>query len=120
MTQAEVTVFFLALAVLLALARILGEMAVRLRQPSVLGEILAGILLGPTVLGALAPEWSAALFPEQGAFPVALEGVTSLAIALFLLVAGMEVDLSTVWRQGRAATSETDSASRTSHDVSAS
>jgi len=76
---------------------------VRLRQPSVLGEILAGILLGPTVLGALAPEWSAALFPEQGAFPVALEGVTSLAIALFLLVAGMEVDLSTVWRQGRAA-----------------
>lgn len=103
MPHLEATQFFLALGVILATARILGELAVRLRQPAVLGEILAGILLGPTVFGALAPEWCNALFPQTGAFPIALDGVTSLSIALFLLVAGMEVDLSTVWRQGRTA-----------------
>jgi Kef-type K+ transport system membrane component KefB len=58
LTSHEVTVMFLALGILLATARILGEVAKHWHQPAVVGEILAGILLGPTVLGALAPEWS--------------------------------------------------------------
>jgi len=103
LTHHEVTVMFLSLGILLALALCLGEMAKRCRQPAVLGEILAGILLGPTVLGALAPEWSNVLFAVQGKNAVVLEGLTTLAIALFLLVAGMEVNLSTMWRQGKAA-----------------
>lgn len=105
LTHHELTMFFLAIGILLACARGLGELASRYRQPAVLGEILAGILLGPTVFGTLAPEWSAALFPSEGGFPIAMDGITALAIALFLLVAGMEVDLSTVFRQGIAALS---------------
>lgn len=103
MSHADVMSFLLSLGVLLACARILGELARRWNQPAVLGEILAGILLGPTVFGALAPAMSAKLFPAEGPAAVALEGFTTLAITLFLLVAGMEVDLSTVWRQGRSA-----------------
>jgi Kef-type K+ transport system membrane component KefB/mannitol/fructose-specific phosphotransferase system IIA component (Ntr-type) len=103
LTSYEITVMFLALGILLATARVFAEVAQRWHQPAVLGEIIAGMLLGPTVLGALAPEWSTWLFPMQGNNALVLEGLTTLAIALFLLVAGMEVDLSTMWRQGKAA-----------------
>ncbi len=99
----DITIFLLAVAVLLATARLLGELAQRWSQPAVLGEIVAGMLLGPTVLGALLPELHDKLFPSEGQVAVALHGISTLAITLFLLVAGMEVDLSTVWRQGKAA-----------------
>jgi len=101
----EITAFLLSLAILLASARLLGEIAKRLNQPAVLGEILAGILLGPTLLGAVAPATSDFLFPLQGGGALAREGLMVLAITLFLLVAGMEVNLSSVWRQGRIALS---------------
>lgn len=99
----DVAILLLGIGVLLGFARLLGELALRLHQPAVLGELFAGILLGPTLLGAMVPEWTAAIFPDEGAVAVAFDGLTTLAITLFLLVAGMEVDLSTVWRQGRAA-----------------
>ena len=97
----DITVMFLSLGVLLGAARILGELARRMRQPAVLGELLAGVLLGPTVLGSLAPAFSAFLFPAQGANAIARDTIATLAIVLFLMVAGMEVDLSTVWKQGK-------------------
>jgi len=101
----EVTVLLLALAVLLGAARLLGELARRLRQPAVIGEILAGIILGPTVLGALLPGASVALFPREGPLALVMHGLTTVAITLFLLVAGMEVDLGTIWRRRLAAVS---------------
>jgi Kef-type K+ transport system membrane component KefB len=76
-------------------------MAQRWHQPAVLGELLAGVLLGPTILGSLAPSLSGYLFPQQGVNAIALDSIATLAIALFLLVAGMEVNLSTAWKQGR-------------------
>lgn len=103
LTSYEITVMFVALGTLLAVARCLGEVAKRYHQPAVVGEILAGVLLGPTVLGALAPDWSAWLFPTAGPNALVLDSFATLAIALFLLVAGMEVELSTMWRQGKTA-----------------
>lgn len=109
MSHTDLIRLLLALAVLLGSARLLGEIARRLGQPSVLGEMLAGILLGPTVLGAWSPgaiEYLFAIRPDGVAIAgasvhVALQALTSIAIVLFLLVAGMEVDLSTMFRQGR-------------------
>lgn len=103
LSHADITTFFFSLAILLGLARFLGELARRFNQPTVLGELVAGILLGPTVLGTLRPEWVATLFPETGNVQIGLEALTTLSITLFLLVAGMEVDLSMAWRQGRTA-----------------
>jgi Kef-type K+ transport system membrane component KefB/mannitol/fructose-specific phosphotransferase system IIA component (Ntr-type) len=103
LTAHEIAALFLALGLLLATARGLGELAQRYNLPSVLGEISAGILWGPTIFGALAPDWHTFLFPRTGGGALAFDGLTTLAIVLFLLVAGMEVDLSTVWRQGKAA-----------------
>jgi Kef-type K+ transport system membrane component KefB/mannitol/fructose-specific phosphotransferase system IIA component len=97
----QITVLFLGLGLLLASARVLGEAAQRFKQPAVLGELLAGILLGPTVFGHIAPELSSLIFPAKGPNAVALNTISNVAIVLFLMVAGIEVDLSTVWRQGK-------------------
>lgn len=103
LSQSQVLVMLLSFGVLLGTARLLGELALKLHQPAVLGELLAGVLLGPTVLGYLAPAGQAWLFPASGANALALNAITTLAVVLFLLVAGMEVDLSILWRQGRVA-----------------
>jgi Kef-type K+ transport system membrane component KefB len=58
LTHAENIIMFLMMPTLILLARVLGEIAQRYHQPAVLGEILAGILLGPTLFGVLAPEWN--------------------------------------------------------------
>jgi Kef-type K+ transport system membrane component KefB/mannitol/fructose-specific phosphotransferase system IIA component (Ntr-type) len=105
MSSSEVALLLLGLAVLLAAARALGELFRRFEQPAILGEILAGVLLGPTVLGRVWPEFGLRLFPAEGPLALASSGISIVAITLFLLVAGMEVDLSTVWRQGRSAVS---------------
>ncbi|MBX3321529.1 MAG: cation:proton antiporter [Phycisphaeraceae bacterium] len=102
-SHTDVAALFLAVAVLLGCARIAAEIAQLMRQPAVLGEILAGILLGPTVFGALMPEAQSWLFPQSGAVANGLEALSIIAISLFLLVAGMEIDLSMVWRQGKNA-----------------
>ncbi len=99
----DITMILLALGVLLLSARILGELAKRFNLPSVIGEILAGIMLGPTLLGWVAPAVGSALFPLRGDVALVLDGLTTLSIVLFLLVAGIEIDLRTVWRQKRAA-----------------
>lgn len=101
MTQGDFVVLLVAIGVLLALARLLGEVLRRFNLPSVLGEIIAGILLGPTVLGMLAPGLQAQLFPAAGPVHVTLTALAELAVVLFLFVAGMEVDLSTMWERGR-------------------
>jgi K+:H+ antiporter len=100
----QVAVTLLSLGILLAAARIMGEIVGRFGQPQVLGEILAGMLLGPTVFGRLAPETAAMLFPDQGGIAFFFDGLITLAITLFLLVAGMAVDLTSIWRQGKTAT----------------
>lgn len=99
----EMVLLLVALGVLLGSARFLGELARKLHLPSVLGEILAGVLLGKTLLGRVAPDLGASLFPTEGPLAVALDAFSSIAIALFLLVAGLEVDLSMMLRKGKLA-----------------
>ena len=94
---------FFALAVLLGAAKLAGEIMHRLGQPSILGEISAGILLGPTVLGYFRPQWYAALFPSTGPIPIVLETVATLGVVFFLLAAGLETSLRSILRQGRSA-----------------
>lgn len=101
----QIIVFLISISVMLLAAKLLGELFIKLKQPAIIGEILAGIILGPTILGLLSPgifEW---LFPPQNEINIALEGITSLAVIMLLLVSGMEVDLSIVLKQGKVAIS---------------
>jgi Kef-type K+ transport system membrane component KefB/mannitol/fructose-specific phosphotransferase system IIA component (Ntr-type) len=99
----EVMTMFISLAVLLGAAKLAGEIMQKLDQPSVLGEIMAGILLGPTVLGHFKPGLYSFVFPSTGNLPIVLETVTTLGVVFFLLTAGLEIDLRSIFRQGRSA-----------------
>jgi Kef-type K+ transport system membrane component KefB/mannitol/fructose-specific phosphotransferase system IIA component (Ntr-type) len=99
----EVMSIFLALAALLASAKVAGELVKKFDQPSVLGEIIAGILLGPTVLGHYNPATYNLLFPRTGPVALVLDGVTAISVVFFLLTAGIEIDLASIFRQGKSA-----------------
>ncbi|HEX2983018.1 MAG TPA: cation:proton antiporter, partial [Ignavibacteriales bacterium] len=83
--------------------RLLAEAFIKFNQPAIVGEILAGIVLGPTVLGALFPDVQAFIFPPTPSLEIALDSITTMAVALLLLVAGLEVDLALVIKEGRRA-----------------
>lgn len=97
---ASVAVFIAQIVVLLSAGRLIGELLQRVGQPSVTGQILAGVLLGPSVLGALAPGLWHSLFPAAPEQKAMLDGVSQLGILLLLLLTGMETDLA-VFRNAR-------------------
>ncbi len=102
MRESDAFVFLLSLAVLLTGARLLGELARRVGFPLVVGEIGAGILLGPTVFGRIASGAHKWLF-TSGAPQTMLGGYTTVAVVLLLAVAGLEVDLAVVVRHRKTA-----------------
>ena len=97
---ASVAVFIAQLVVLLTVGRLAGELMQRVGQPAVTEQILAGVLLGPSVLGALAPLLWHGLFPSVAQQQAMLDAVSHLGILLLLLLTGMETDLS-VFREAR-------------------
>ena len=98
MHQDPILLFLVQVAVVLALARILGELFRAVRQPPLAGEILAGLILGQTVLGHLSPELFQWLFPIDE-LQDAMFGVTAqLGILFLLLVVGLEVNVASAWK----------------------
>ncbi|SDC82654.1 transporter, CPA2 family [Variovorax sp. CF079] len=85
----SLTLLFLQLTVILVTARTCGLVLRAFGQPMVIGEMAAGILLGPVVFGALFPQWHQQLFP-----PASLPGLSSLAtvgVVLFMFIVGAEL-----------------------------
>src|SRR6476646_4783184 len=93
------------IVLLIVVGRLLGEGMLRLGQPAVMGQLIAGILLGPSVLGALWPEAQHFLFPKAPEQKAMLDGLAQFGILLLLLLAGMETELSLVRGVRRAAIS---------------
>jgi Kef-type K+ transport system membrane component KefB len=98
-TEQDFALLLFQLFTLLSLALGLGELFRRLGQPTVIGEILAGVLLGPSILGVVAPQISAALF--QGPQTQLLGSLAWLGSVFLLLVAGTEVNLATLIQERR-------------------
>jgi Kef-type K+ transport system membrane component KefB/nucleotide-binding universal stress UspA family protein len=90
---------------LILVGRLLGEAMQRVGQPAVMGQLIGGLVLGPSVLGALWPAAQHALFPPDAAQKAMLDGVAQVGVLLLLLLTGMETDLKLVRRIGRAAVS---------------
>ncbi|MCE5277482.1 MAG: cation:proton antiporter [Planctomycetaceae bacterium] len=99
----NIFIFLVQLSLLLSIARGLGYICQRFGQPSLLGEILTGVILGPTLLGHLAPSVHAFIFPRDPIQFAMIDTVAWIGILLMLLAAGMEVDVSVAWRQRREA-----------------
>src|SRR5215472_3322229 len=97
------TLFVAQIVVLLLVGRLLGEAMQRVGQPAVMGQLLAGVVLGPSVFGLIWPEAQHALFPAGREQKAMLEAVSELGILMLLLLTGMETDLKLVRKAKRSA-----------------
>ena len=93
----------LQLTTMLAVALLFGEVMRRLRQPAVVGEMIGGIVLGPTIFGWMAPSLFEWLFLSSANVTVVREAATKLGMLFFLFYAGLEVNLSDLKTLGRQA-----------------
>jgi len=95
--------FIAQLALLLLVGRLMGEAVQRIGQPSVMGQLIGGLLLGPSFFGLLWPSAQHAIFPADPVQKGMLDAVSELGVLMLLLLTGMETDLQMVRRVGRAA-----------------
>lgn len=98
-SESHILVFLIQIAVLLGLARGMGELFRRKGQPTITAEILVGVLLGVTVLGRFLPQLHGYLFPPDPVQNNMLDTFAWIGILFFMLDAGLDTNLATAWRQ---------------------
>ncbi len=96
-------VFIAELGLLLLVGRLAGELAQRIGQPAIIGQLIGGLLLGPSVFGLLWPAAQHAVFPGTAEQKGMINAVSQLGVLMLLLLTGMETDLQLVKRVGAAA-----------------
>lgn len=99
----SVELLFAQIVILILVGRGLGELMQRVGQPAVIGQLLGGLLLGPSILGVFAPSAEQALFPAAPEQKAMLDAIAQVGILLLLLLTGMETDLQLVRKVGRPA-----------------
>jgi Kef-type K+ transport system membrane component KefB/nucleotide-binding universal stress UspA family protein len=97
--------FLAQIVVLMLSGRLLGEAMLRIGQPAVMGQLLAGVILGPSLFGLIWPDLQHTLFPSTPAQKSMLDAISHFGILLLLLLTGMETDLKLVRKVGAAAIS---------------
>jgi Kef-type K+ transport system membrane component KefB len=97
----QLLVFLLQVGVLLVLAILLGRLAGRFGLPAIVGELAAGMLLGPSLFGWLAPGVSGWLLPARADQMHLLDAVGQIAVILLVGLTAVEMDLGLVRRRGR-------------------
>jgi Kef-type K+ transport system membrane component KefB len=100
MDQHHLILLFLQLCAMLAVALVFGQSARRLHFPAVLGELGGGIMLGPTVFGALWPGAYAWIFPPDDLAAAGRESIIKIGMLFFLFASGLEVNLAHLQRRG--------------------
>ncbi|MBG9378493.1 cation:proton antiporter [Panacibacter sp. DH6] len=94
-------VLLLQIIVIVTAVRIFGWLFSKIGQPAVVGEIVAGVVLGPSVLGACMPDVSQFVFPASSMGN--LQFISQVGLILFMFVIGLELDISIIRRQARSA-----------------
>jgi K+:H+ antiporter len=89
------------IATILIVARLMGWLFRKLHQPAVIGEMVAGILLGPSLFGWVAPAVSITLFPPESLG--SLNSLSQIGLLLFMFLVGLELDLKQLREMGRTA-----------------
>lgn len=94
--------FIAQILALMIVGRLLGEAMLRMGQPAVMGQLIAGLLLGPSLFGLVLPELQLHLFPKNPEQKAMIDAISQFGILLLLLLTGMETDLKLVRQTGRA------------------
>src|SRR5215216_192253 len=105
LNASEVLHFLIIVSVILLFARVLGELCRKFKQPAIIGEILAGIILGPSALASVFPNLFNEIFVSEPRAYGAFDGLASVGIILLMFIAGFEVDLKQIRANGKQAIS---------------
>jgi Kef-type K+ transport system membrane component KefB len=97
----DILLLLLQVCVILGVARLVGWLFKKMHQPQVVGEMVAGILLGPSLLGLVAPRLSAALFPPDSLGY--LSALSQIGLVLFMFLVGLELEGKLLRNQGEVA-----------------
>lgn len=100
--ESHILIFLIQVFILLVAAKLFGLLCQRRGIPALAGEILAGIILGPTIFGRVLPSLQTAIFPNDPIQATMLETIAWLGVLFLLLATGFEVRISTVWKQSKA------------------
>ena len=87
--------------IILIVARILGSLMRKIKQPAVIGEMIAGIILGPSLAGKYLPGFSDSIFPASSLMNI--QYLSQIGLILFMFIVGMELDLSKIKQKSRQA-----------------
>src|SRR5271170_3501452 len=96
--QNPILLLIVQVGLILGLSRLLGLLVIRLHQPQVVGEMLAGLMLGPSLFGWLFPRAAAMVFPTAS-IPY-LNVLSQLGVIYFLFLVGLELDLNLLRNRG--------------------
>lgn len=95
--------FFLQIAFILGACRLVGWIAAKFGQPQVVGEMIAGVLIGPSVFGAMFPDVQAWMFPQESK-PI-IFSVCQIGLAVYMFIVGVEFDWTLIRSRLRSAAS---------------
>jgi len=103
LSEQHIFLFLIQIFVLLTVAKLLSGFFQKWGWPALVGEILCGVLLGPTILGRVFPSLYTQLFPADLIQQNMMETISWFGVLFLLLVTGFEVRLSSIWKQGKTA-----------------
>ncbi len=103
MNNQDLIKYFLQIAVMLAFALTMGQIMRRFRQPAVLGELIGGVIIGPTILGFLSPSFYQWLFQSSPEVGFLRDASIKMGMLFFLFIAGLEINFSGENHVGRYA-----------------
>src|SRR5262245_15704580 len=100
MAQSDSTLFFLQMFFILAVCRVVGALSRRLGQPQVVGEMVAGVFMGPSLFGFLLPGIQQDLFPKESMRYLYIGA--QLGVGLYMFLVGVEFNIETFIKRARS------------------
>lgn len=98
-SEHNLMIFLIQFALVLGLCKTIGYFLTKIKQSSITGDILVGIILGPAILGKLFPELHTAIFPDNATQRTMLETIAWFGNLFLLMEAGLEINFSRIWQQ---------------------
>lgn len=98
-SEHQLFIFLIQFALLLGACKVVGYFLEKIKQPTITGDVLVGLLLGPAVFGRYAPEWQGFLFPADKVQWAMLGTVAWFGNLFLLMETGLEINFSKVWKQ---------------------